>query len=160
MTARFGKRALRISRAFGGLFEHLAEDVLEDAAVPVVGDFFGSVHADEGCEGFRFAIGEILAWTVTSLRGVSVATPSISKISWPVRPSDSRVFAGFEFQRKNAHAHQVAAVNAFVAFSNHGAHAEQTSAFRGPVARGAGTIFFAGDDHQRHAFFAVFHGGS
>ena len=38
-----------------GKLEHLAEDVLEDAAVVVVGDFFGSVDAGGGGELLGFA---------------------------------------------------------------------------------------------------------
>ena len=39
------------------LLQHLAKDVLQDAAVTIVGDFFGSVHADARLEGFDFAVG-------------------------------------------------------------------------------------------------------
>ena len=36
--------------------EHLAEDILEDAAVMIVGDFFGSVDAGGGGELLGFAV--------------------------------------------------------------------------------------------------------
>jgi hypothetical protein len=39
------------------LLQHLAEDVLQDAAVLVVGDFLGRVDADGSGEGFDFAVG-------------------------------------------------------------------------------------------------------
>ena len=50
-------------------------------------------------------------------------------------------------------------MNALEAFGDHGFHAQQQRAFGGPVARGAGAVFFAGDDEQRRAFLLVAHRG-
>ena len=85
--------------------------------------------------------------------------PEISKISSPVRLSDWAVSPAQELQRQNAHAHQVRAVDAFVAFRDHGAHSQQARAFGRPVAGGAGAVFFSCEDHQRHSFGDIFFGG-
>ena len=69
------------------------------------------------------------------------------------------VFSRLEFEREHTHADEVAAVNAFVAFSDDRADAEQSRAFCRPIARRAGTVFFSGDDDQRHTGLTIFHGG-
>ena len=53
---------------------------------------------------------------------------------------------------------EVGAVDALEALRDHGAHAEQPRALGGPVARGAGAIFLAGEDDERHAFVLIAHG--
>ena len=70
----------------------------------------------------------------------------MSKVSRPVSPSDFSVSPGQKFQRQHAHADQIAAMDALEAFGEHGADAEQDRALRGPIARGAGAIFFARND--------------
>ncbi len=40
----------------------------------------------------------------------------------------------------------------------HGAHTQQQSALGSPIPAGAGAVFLASQDHQRHAFLAVLHG--
>src|SRR5699024_4087060 len=59
---------------------------------------------------------------------------------------------------QHAHADQVGAVDALVEGGNHGAHAEQDGALGGPITRGAGTVFLAGQQHQRRAFSGVVFG--
>ena len=59
-----------------------------------------------------------------------------------------------ELQRQNSHADQIRAVDALVAFGDDGVDAEQARAFGGPVAGGAGAVFFAGQNNQRRAFGA------
>jgi hypothetical protein len=54
--------------------------------------------------------------------------------------------AALELQRQHAHAHQVAAVDALEAARHHGLDAQQLRALGGPVARGAGAVFLAGED--------------
>ena len=66
------------------------------------------------------------------------------------------ILSGGELQRQNSHADQIRAVNALVAFGDDGAHSEQQRAFRRPVARGAGAVFFAGENHQRRTFGEIF----
>ena len=61
------------------------------------------------------------------------------------------VGAVLELQRQHAHADEVGAVDALEALDDHGADAEQSRALGRPVARRAGAVFLAGEDHQRHA---------
>src|SRR2546429_9951947 len=58
------------------------------------------------------------------------------------------VFSRLEFEREHTHADEVAAVDAFVAFSDDRAHAQQPRAFCRPIARRAGAIFFSGDNRS------------
>src|SRR5690606_5480659 len=63
-----------------------------------------------------------------------------------------------ELQRNHAHADQVRAVDALIAFGDDGADAQQAGALGRPVARRAGAVFLAGEDDQRTAFRLVTHG--
>jgi len=58
------------------------------------------------------------------------------------------IFAGLEFERQDAHANQIAAVNPLVTFGQDGADAEEASSFGSPVARGAGAVLFSGDHKE------------
>jgi hypothetical protein len=51
-----GGRGPARSTAGATLFEHLAEDVLQDAAMLVIRDFFGSIHAGQRRDCFYFAV--------------------------------------------------------------------------------------------------------
>jgi len=51
-----------------------------------------------------------------------------------VQPQRFPVFAVFELQGQNAHAHQIAPVNAFAGFRNHRLHARQGGSLGCPVA--------------------------
>src|SRR5687768_2291364 len=64
-----------------------------------------------------------------------------------------------ELKRRNAHADKVGAMDALEALRHHGAHAQEPCSLRRPVARGAGAIFLAGEDDERHALIAISHGG-
>ena len=83
----------------------------------------------------------------------------MSKTSSPVRPSDSHDWPARSCSGRNAHAHQVAAVDALEARGDHRADAQQECPLGGPVAAAAGAVFRAGQHHQRHAFGLVLHGG-
>ena len=90
--------------------------------------------------------------TLTRLPGFRPgASPSTSSVSCPVRPSDVGALSGQELERHDAHADEVAAVDALEALRDHGAHAEQQRALRRPVARRAGAVLLARDHDQRHA---------
>ena len=65
-----------------------------------------------------------------------------------------RVLAGLELQGQDAHAHEVAAVDALVALRDDRAHAEEQRALGRPVARGAAAVLLARDHHERRAFSA------
>ena len=62
-----------------------------------------------------------------------------------------------EYQRHHAHADQIGAMDAFKRLRDHRAHAEQDRALGGPVARGAGAVFLAGEYDQRHVLALVAH---
>src|SRR6185312_5015351 len=68
-------------------------------------------------------------------------------------------FARLELQRQNAHSDEVAAVDAFIAFGDHGADTQKRGAFGGPIPGGAGAVLFAGQDDQGNFFPAVADGG-
>ena len=59
-----------------------------------------------------------------------------------------------ELEGDDAHADEVAAMDAFEAFGHDGADAEQAGSFGGPVARGAAAVIGAGDHDQRCAGLA------
>src|SRR5262249_38699308 len=62
------------------------------------------------------------------------------------------------FERQHTHADQIRAVDALEALGDHRAHTEEPRALRRPIARGAGAIFLAGEDHERRAARLIFHG--
>ncbi len=76
-----------------------------------------------------------------------------------MRPRDSAFSPGVELQRQNAHADEIGAVNALEAFGDDGADAEQLGSLGGPVARGAGAVFFSGENDERHAALGVLDAG-
>src|SRR5262249_11073239 len=68
-----------------------------------------------------------------------------------VQPERLRARAFFELQRQHAHPDQVRAVNALEALRDDGAHAQQFSPLRRPIARATRAVLLPGDDHQRDA---------
>src|ERR1700693_484060 len=61
-----------------------------------------------------------------------------------------------KLQRQNSHANQIRAMNALITLSDDRETAEQARAFGCPVAGGAGTVLFSGENYQRRAFRNVF----
>ena len=76
---------------------------------------------------------------------------SMSNSSVPSRPRLRDAVLALEDERQDAHADEVAAVNALERFRDDGLDAEQARALGGPVAAGAGAVLFAGEHDQRHA---------
>src|ERR1700756_786839 len=112
------------------LLEHLTEDVLENAAVLVVGNFFGRVHARERGDCFYGAIGsfgfhrDLPAWGQRS--------DAFHVKNFVAGQAEGlAVFPWLEFQREHPHAYQVAAVNSLEAFREDGANTEKAGAFGG-----------------------------
>src|SRR5713101_4880050 len=132
----FGGQAARRVPLHGGqdALQQLAEDVLEDAAVAIVGDFFGGVGAGGDGEGFFFSVGGAGADTKNFSRRERGDAFDIEHL---VAGESERgaVFAGLELKRENAHTDEVAAMDALVAFGDDGADAEEKRALGGPVAR-------------------------
>ena len=98
-------------------------------------------------------------------RGDRPSTPSAAPRNRPDRESRTsprRSGRGFptvagKLQGQNAHADQVAAVDALEARGQHGPDAQEESALGGPVAAAARAVFRPGEDHQRHALGLVLH---
>src|SRR5699024_6519238 len=135
---------------------HLPQHVVQDAAVSVVLDFLRRFQAYAGLEGgfLAFRVGGL---DVDFLFGAVGQAGDVEGLG-AVQAQAFGVFAVNEGQRQHAHADQVGAVDALVAFGNHGLDAEQARALGRPVARGAGAVFLAGNDNQRRAVVAVLHG--
>ena len=85
---------------------------------------------------------------------ISNASDSEGEIA--VETESLPVLSFHELQRQNAHADQIAAVNALEAFGNDGFNTEQRCSLGRPVTGAAGAVFLAGDDDQRNAFFLYF----
>src|SRR5258708_8315765 len=95
--------------------KHLAEDVLENAAVLVVGHLFGRVHADERGDRFYAAIRRFgIHRGVFTRRKRRDAFDIEHFVAGQAEGIAS--FAGLEFQRQHSHPNQIASINAFVAF--------------------------------------------
>src|SRR5713101_9954015 len=114
--------------------EQLAEDVLQDAAVAKVGDFFGGVGAGDRRESFFFSVGGAGADTKNFFRRERGDAFDVEDLV-AGESERSAVFAEGEFEREDAHADEVAAMDALKAFGDDGADAEKERAFGGPVAR-------------------------
>src|SRR5580704_5606901 len=112
--------------------EHLAEDVLEDAAVFVVIDFFGGVDAGDYGEFLLAAVGGFRGDLNVFARRESCDAFDVEDFVASEAVGVAR-FAWLEFERENAHADEVAAMDALVAFGDDGAGTEQARAFGGPV---------------------------
>src|SRR5208282_3781777 len=111
------------------LAEHLAENVVQDAAVLVVGDFERRVDASNG--------GEIPFFTVcaASANPYFLARLEIAGQAFDVEnfeagePERFRSLARQKFERKHAHSNEVAAMDALEAFGKDGTKSEQNCAF-------------------------------
>ena len=106
---------------------------MQDAAVPVVGDFLGSVDADARLEGFHLAVGGSCVDGGFFARSQSSNAFDIEDL---VTGQAQGLFvrAREKFQRENAHANEIAAMDALVAFGENGADSEESRTFRGPIA--------------------------
>src|SRR4030095_9459401 len=67
------------------------------------------------------------------------------------------VLTRLEFERQDPHADQVAAVDGFGALGDHGTNSQQFRPLGRPVARRPGAVFFAGENDEWYARFAIFH---
>src|SRR2546427_5797570 len=118
------------------LLQHLPQNVLQDPAVMVVGDFFGCIHARDDGESLEFAVVR-LRMDGDWLLGREVRDAFDFENFVTRQPQRFAILAIFEFEREHTHAEEVAPMDALVALRNHRAHAEQARALRGPVARRA-----------------------
>ena len=119
---------------------------MEDATVFVVVDFFGGVDAGGGDELLFGAVGGFGAdgdGFAGNERGYAFDLEDFVA-------GEAEALAGFallEFERENAHTDEVAAMDAFVAFGDDGAGAEEARAFRGPISRRTGPVLMTGENN-------------
>src|ERR1700761_586532 len=140
------------------LFCNPAQNVFQDAAVPVVGDLFQCVDAAQHWHVNLSASrppdqGQIHARPKFLFEPEDVDHLLTGDTESPV------IYSCLEGERQYAHADEVRSVDTLEAFGDDSLDAEQGGSFRGPVARGAHAIFLPADHDQRDAFRLVPHGG-
>ncbi len=141
------------------MVEDLAQDVGEDAAVAVVFDFDGGVDAAGDGDVLLAAVGTGDA-EGEGLARLEVVVQADEAVGLGAVEAEGLGGGAFlEAAGEDAHANEVAAVDAFEAFGDDGAHAQQARAFGGPVAAGAGAVFLAGDDDEGDSRLLVGDGG-
>lgn len=107
--------------------------------------FFHAAFAIEGAHQQSFADAEVLQTDDL----VTLAASEVQALD---------ILAGLELQGQHTHAHQVGAVDALEGFGQHSFDAQKQRPLGGPIAAGAGAIFLAGQQQERHAFGLVLHG--
>ena len=141
--------------AVGFAAQQLPQHILQNPAVGVVERFLRRVDADQRVELDRVSCAVSAARTFTCASGGEffdyVADAGDLEDFFAGQLERFGGLSGAKLQRQNSHADQVRAVNAFVAFGDDGANSQQARAFRRPVARGAGAVFFAGKNDERRA---------
>ncbi|MBG9885618.1 hypothetical protein ABE10_03255, partial [Bacillus toyonensis] len=139
-----------------------AEHVLQDAAVAVVVGLAGGVDADDRVELDRLlALRRELARRRRDLD--RLRRDSLVQLLKPLDRDDLGAveaqrlpgLADGELQRHDAHADEVRAVDAFEALGDDRLHPEEVRALGRPVARRAGAVLLAAEDHQRGALRLV-----
>src|SRR6267154_136810 len=124
----------------------------------VVGNLFGSIDAGDYRKVFGLAALGFGVHADGFSRGQRGDALDVKNLVAGEAERFARI-ATLKFQWHDAHADQVAAVDALVTFRDDRADAQQACALGGPIARRAGAVLFSGDDHEGNAGFAVFHGG-
>lgn len=139
--------------------QDLREDVGEDAAGAVVVDFDGGVDADDERDVEGRAVGFVDAEGGFA-HGLEVVGQA-QEVEGGIGEVLDLVVVGLvlEVAGQDAHADEVAAVDALEGLRDDGLHAEQTCAFRGPVAAGAHAVVFTTEDDARCASGFVGLGG-
>src|SRR5690348_15276761 len=119
------------------LLKHLAQNVVEDAAVLVVGDLEGRIDAGYSGEILFFAL-RVARENFYFLLRLELFAQSLEIEKFETGESQRfEIFTGHEFQRKHAHADKIAAMDALETFGQHRANTEKQRSFSRPVARGA-----------------------
>src|SRR5579885_342778 len=117
-------------------------------------DLFGGVDARDHLEHFGATV--FLGAYLEALALLESARHPLNRIDLaPGEAERLAIFAGEEFEREHAHAHEIASMDALEAFGYHGPHSEERRAFCRPIARGAGSVLLACDDYQRNAVLTV-----
>src|ERR1700748_1364039 len=123
-TSSFASLSRDIQK-IGRALEHLTKDVLQNPAVLVVGDFERSVDASDGCEMFFFA-GGVAGAHFHFFAGLEIAGQAFNFEGFEACEAECfGSFAGEEFERQDAHAYQVRAMDTFETFGEDGANAKE-----------------------------------
>src|SRR5690349_20842093 len=134
-----GRTATSASGPYGlpAACQQLAQNVLQNAAVRVVQRLLRRVDAKNGLE--LFCVWPVLRPNFHSgAGGESLDQGSDSCDLKDFVPGQRKRFgalSGQELQGQNSHPNKVGAMNALVAFRNHGMHTEQAWAFGRPITR-------------------------
>src|SRR5579859_6047100 len=137
--------------------EHLAQNVLKDAAVLVVSDLERRIDAGDGGEVFFFALRVPRAYVdLFSRLEIPAQTLKIENLD-AGKSQGFEAFAGREFHRQHTHAHEIAAVNSLETFGEDRSNSQKQSSLGSPVARRTRAVFFPRNNHQRDSFFAILH---
>src|SRR6478735_971927 len=144
-------------RAVSG--RELPQDVVQDAAVAEVFELVERIDAADQRNQLDLAVrrGDLGLHALARLEVAREAVQGQGFVALEAERHPGGV--AFEHQRNDAHADEVRAMDALEALGDDGANAEQVRALGRPVARGAGAVFLAGQNHERHAFRLVAHGG-
>eukprot|EP00760_Papus_ankaliazontas_P008090 PhM_4_TR13663/c0_g1_i1/m.70832 len=132
----------------------LAEDVVEDTAVLEVLNLHKRVDAELGLE--RLAVA---ARDRNLLLRLDLAAEVNRELLRARQPKARRALLRQVLDGHDAHADEVAAVDALKGLGDDRAHTEQEGALGSPVARGAGAVLLTREDHEVAAGFLVLHGG-
>src|ERR1700676_4757420 len=120
-------RAVATAHSFRSIamLQHLAEDVLQDAAVLVIGDLEGSVDPGDGTEHLRVAVRIAGNHFHLFARFEFLRQALDVEDLKPDQAERFRIFTGQKFERQDPHADEVATVNALEALCEDGADAEE-----------------------------------
>src|SRR6478609_388700 len=131
----------------------LAQHVLQDAAVAVVVGFTRGIDAQDRVEGGGAAVFGRRGDLEGLRRGALVqGGDALNGEGFRAgQPQAGGVLSGRVLQRQDAHADQVVAVDALVAFGDDSLDTQQGGTLGGPVTGRTGAVLLAGQDHQRGA---------
>src|SRR5436190_15648183 len=113
----------------------LAQDVRQDAAVPVVLDLDRRVDSQQNRHPLFRSILALDDEHDVLLRFDLCVEAEDVELFVALQPEGLRALVALELQRQHTHADQIRAMNALETPRDDGLYAEQARAFRGPVAR-------------------------
>ncbi|MDX6694663.1 MAG: hypothetical protein QOF02_2266 [Blastocatellia bacterium] len=132
------------------LLEQLAQNEGENAAVLVVVQFYRRVNAQGDGNFFgRAALASNDERDVLSRPDAVFKAGDVERLR-AIESERLRARPFLELTRQDAHADQIAAMNALEALRDDGLHAEQARAFGRPVTRTARAVFVARKDDERN----------
>src|SRR5262245_30359093 len=140
------------------LCRQIAQHILQDPAVPEVVEFVQRIDAADHRHVLHGPVAERDPGIHLLARLDAVQTIDRDRlVALQLERSPGSAF--LEDKGDDTHAHQIRAMDALEGLRNNGADAKQFGPLGRPVARRAIAVFNPGEDHQRHAFLTVLHGG-